>query len=439
VTYSITLKERSGDSRGTLATVLIGFLLFFFVYSVEFSFLPVHTSRIISVFGGLMLLLISIRASHRVVVDQQVLLVTALLSGFVVWVGIRTAMTGAEDLSLLIAGALIIIQVLPGAAAIAYVLRRLDFDFDKVIQLLYAIIAIQALLIVVSFFSWDFKQWTLAHIPPSSNVDPLHPFRVRGLTHGTGAKLSAFQGAGLIMAAYLLMKCQSYSELARLLALSVLIVASIVLTGRTGVLAIPLAVALLGTRLLITGKINRKSAVAVLALPAALVIGFLLFQQYYLFLGGWDSTTAGSDAMQSLIRWFSEDFVALMSDDRLSESTVGVLLQYHWFLPKSDTSLIFGDPNTWSLARIHSDVGVVRMLFGAGLVGTTLLYIGVLAMFISMLGWCRSIEQQALIALLAVWMALVELKEPYFLDLRYLSFICVLFFFLCFGSKVRPS
>ncbi|MBW2714120.1 MAG: hypothetical protein JRC77_10275 [Deltaproteobacteria bacterium] len=433
-----TLVERSGSHPGPLIAVLIVLSLFFFIYSVEFSFFPVHTSRIVSALGGLLLLLITIRVSFRIAVDQRVLLVVALLTGFVGWVGIRTAIAGAEDLSLMIASALIFIQVLPGAAAIAYVLQRRDFEFDELIRLLYLVIVMQAGFIVLSFFSWDFKQWTLMHIPNTAAIDPLHPFRVRGLTHGTGAKLSAFQGAGLVMATYLLIKCRTYRELAYLLATSVVVTASIFLTGRTGVLAIPLAMGLLGAYTIITGRVGRKSMLAVLAIPIMLIVGFLRFQQFYLFLGGWDSTVGRGDALESLIRWFTKEFSFYLSGSPLESGSVGTLLRYHWFLPETDSSLFFGDPNTWNLARVQSDVGLVRMLFGAGLIGTLLLYLGVLAMLVSMLRWAESIEQRALLVFLVIWVAIVELKEPYFLNLRYLSLIAILFFFMCLKHRSRP-
>lgn len=424
---------------GTLTAVLVFLLTFFFIYSVEFAFLPIHTSRIVSACGGFMLLLVAIRASYRIPIDRRVLVVMVLLGSYVTWVAIRTALTGAEDMSLLIAGVLILIQVLPGAAAIAYLLRGRDLDFDDLIRLLYLVIVVQAGFIVLSFFSLSFKEWTLAYIPETSNVDPLHPFRVRGLTHGTGAKLSAFQGAGLILATYLLINCRGYRELAYLLATSVFVAASILLTGRTGVFAVPLAVLLLAGYAILAGKVGKKAMLAVMAIPLVSIVGFVLFQEYYLLLGGWNSTGAGGDAFQALIEWFTEEFFASTSDDLLGSRTIGVLLRYHWFLPDDDWRLFVGDPNTWTLARIHSDVGPVRMLFGAGLVGTALVYSAVLAMFVSMLRWSRSVGQAALFVVLAVWMALVELKEPYFIDLRYLSLVGLLFFFMCLDSRRRSG
>jgi hypothetical protein len=403
---------------------------FFFVYATAFRIIPegLFTARILGV-AGILLLFVGALWRRRVAVDPGIAGVLLLYGAYTGWVAVRTSMTGGQDISLLNNALLFFVQVFPGAMLLAIWMVRRDYAFHHVVLVLHTVIVTQAVLIVATFLSWEFRLLTLDLLHDvESNVDALHPFRVRGLTHATGAKLSAFQAVGLFLTSYLL---QARGGLLRHLYLTAsvpVLLLSILLTGRVGFLAIVLVALMVLLSGLQAGAISRRLVGGVVLASVAMVLAAFSFESVYLATGG-RQMPWGEDVLAGVLRWVTDEFSLYYTERTLLTGTAGVLLREHWFWPDSASLFLFGDPRTWGVARIHSDVGVIRVLFGTGALGAVLLYAGAVGMLVVTVRNLRASADRWLVAALFSWLFVLELKEPLVLDVRYSSMLALLMFF----------
>src|SRR5690606_29983893 len=91
----------------------------------------------------------------RTFIPKEVVAVTGLFTLYACWVAWRTVINGAADTNLLANSTLILVQVLPGAIFLGYAYARRRFSFYNLIEVLQVIIAVQALLVILTFVSWD--------------------------------------------------------------------------------------------------------------------------------------------------------------------------------------------------------------------------------------------------------------------------------------------
>ena len=422
--------ERSGLKRlGLPESIALGLALFLFVYALSFRVLPsaLYTARVISIVALLVGLVIAVRHRGRVGMNSDLALVMLLYFVYAAWTCFRTAVFGFEDISLLNNSILLLVQVFPAALLLGYWIARRSLTVADLMLLLHVVITVQAAFVALTFLSWDFRHLVLDLLHEvDSNIDALHPFRVRGLTHNSGAKLSAFQAVGLLLSAYLLMAKPSRAVLLYVVAAVPVILTSILLTGRVGFLMLPLAFVFVTVYLLVSGRISRNLVWSAVLLPLGVVVGFYALKYLYLSTGGWASAWGGGDAFEGVVSWVVKEFAKYLTEGSLEVGTVGFLMEYHWFFPESDAVFLFGDPRTWALDRIPSDVGVVRLIFGSGLVGATLIYLAGIVMCAVMVKNAPAFRERLLFLTLFTWMIIVDLKEPYFIELRYLSMMALI-------------
>jgi len=414
---------------------LLWLTVFFYLYSVAFSALPeqLFTARIIALVAAGVLVVQTLTSRGQLSMDEDLVYVLALFGLYAAWVGWRTIVTGSDDYGLLTNAGLLLVQVFPGAILLGRACARRQPQLRDFVLLLQTIITVQAVLIVLSFLSADFRMLTdkLLHVAPVADpVEALQPFRVSGFTHGTGAKLSAFQALGVLFSVYLLLGAKSTRAVAYLTLSIALLVGSIFLTGRTGFLMLPLCGLFVLLHASLQGRVPRGVIGATLLIPVCAIGGFIALKTIY--LSGAD-TAASAEAFARLSRWVFKEFLRYGDSDSIGSSTVAALLQHHWFLPDSNVTLLVGDPTTWGLRRIHSDVGPVRMMFGTGLVGALLLYSAVAMLWLATFRRSAGFTDRLMLLTLLAWLVLIELKEPMLIDLRILSLLAVLLMFNVFA------
>lgn len=407
-----------------LAVGGIGFLLFFFLYGVNFTFLPAYTSQLIA-FGVLVGFAILSFDKEELVLqtDKNILLVFTLWLLLLLWVLILSVATVFRDIGLLTNVILLFFQVFAGSLFFALWFYKNKYSFRGLMRFIQVLIVIQAVFIVIYFFSMDFKLFTLKFIPEGGNLSALHPYRSRGLTHGAGASLAAFQGTGILITVYLIVKAQSWKwTLFDLFSLGVL-AASVMLTGRTGFIVLPFIIGFVAIYTVYKSRISRKLLTSALLFPAIIAGGFLMMETYYTQLFG------GGDVFNALTRWAFGEFGDLLT--RGESRTLNVLFDDHLFFPDEPLLFLFGDPTTFSLNRIPSDIGLVRRLFGTGLVGVTLIYtlIGMICYY--SFKKASELPEKLFILVFAVWMFMLEAKEPFVTDFRFAALYMIIFCFLC--------
>jgi hypothetical protein len=418
---------------------LLWLTAFFYIYSVAFRALPEEllTARIVALVALGVLAVRTLWSGGWLTMDQDLVLVVSLFGLYTAWIGWRTIVTGSDDFGLLTNAALLLLQVFPGAVLLGRAFARRQPELRDFVLLLQTIITVQAVLILLSFVSWDFRMLTvkLLHAGPDQ-IEELQPFRVRGFTHGTGAKLSAFQAIGVLFSVYLLLGAKSARAVVYLTLSIALLVGSIFLTGRTGFIMLPLCGLFVALYASLVGRVPRGVVGAALLTPVCAIGGFIAVKSLY--LSGADAA-ASADALARVSRWVFKELLRYGDSASIGSSTVVSLLQHHWFLPDSNFTLLFGDPSTWGLRRVHSDVGPVRMVFGTGLVGALLLYLAVATLWAAAFRRTAGFADRLMLVTLLVWLVLIELKEPMLIDPRFLSLLAVLLMFNIFARARRTG
>lgn len=402
-------------------------LLFFYVYSVQFSFFPLHSSRLIEAVALVYIILFAF-AQKRVNINREGLSGFLLFLLFFAWVLVGGALNGYSDGIFMTGVFLLLLHAFAGALFFALLFNRLKFDFAKVVLFLQVAIVIQAFFIVMYFVSWDFRSFSLEYIPASGNIDfEKNLFRSKGLMNSSGASLSLVQAFGVLFTSYLLAITPYKSKkFIYLIASFALLFLSIFLTGRTGLLMFPVALLFLSVFLMGRERVPKNIFYFVFIFPVTLIAAFFVLKfGYQYFLGGF-TTAWGEDGFDRLVRWVSGEF---FGSDGVRSKTM-MLLRDHWFAPEDMRTFFVGDQSTWSENRIRSDIGFVRLWYAVGLFGALLLYISYFYVFLTMV--LRAPDQKAKImfALLGMFMFVLEMKEPFLMNASVVSVIFVLWIFL---------
>lgn len=412
-------------------------LTFFSIYGTYFTFLPTYSSRIIGVIGLFYLVsiiittnIIRIRINFLIFIFISMTLFTHLLIMTVIYPG---------DLLILYNRVAFFFQTLPAAAFISYLVSRRNFSFRDMIKLIVICIFLQSIFIIIEFLSQWFRDISAIYIPSTGNIDYSEvQARFRGLTNGGGASLSVIQSIGLLGIIYLIASSKSVRWLDYLSYAAMIgsILISIFLSGRTGILIIPVCIIYILSFSLNTTSIRRFTLLMIVFSPILVYIIYRLLQASYGALGGAELAT-GEDVLTRLLRWYSEEFVS--EDGSLQSRTVQALLS-HWFMPDDIPTLLFGDPTTWALNRISSDVGIVRILHATGVIGFLLYYGSFLVIFVYMILSTPDRFSKRYILLISAFLILIETKEPFLIGFNISSIVFIIYFYLLFspGNDTGP-
>lgn len=410
----------------TVELIGIGFLLFFFIYGINFTFLPVYTSQLMAIgilfFWGLKWLS---NRDREYFIDGGTQLIFTLWCILFLWVVFRTVHTGFRDLGFFVNIFSLLVQAFVGALFFSAWFFKRGHSFDFMIRIVQMVIVVQAFFIIIYFLSPAFKELTLRFIPEGGNVPALHPFRSRGLSHQAGARLAAFQATGMLLSVFLLTKRVSWKWTAIDLISIIIILASVMLTGRTGLVILPFLLIYLLLYTVIKKGVTRKIIYSAVVLPvfgiSAFFLIYFIFQTY--------TGAEGVDIFRSIGRWMFGEFQEF--GERGGSRTIDVLLYEHWFFPDRVDVLLFGDPNTYQVNRITSDIGIVRRIFGIGIIGISLTYLFVISVFYHISGTVEHLSERLLVILLGIWMFILEFKEPFVTDLRFTTLYMMIFCYIC--------
>jgi len=445
--YSNQLKNSSnhtymGNSFSAFHCILNVILVFFYIYSIRFNFFPnyLFTGRIIVGFGLIYLfdLVLVRRKLINIKIDSLTLGVISLFFLYFLWGLFRTAAFNFEDTTFATSTLLIFIQIFAGAMFVSYIIFKQDKDFDYLILVIQMAIVLQGFFIILSFLSIDFKILTMKYIEATGNIDAMNLYRVRGLTHSSGAGLSILQSIGLLFSTYLLVRNKKSIFIFYLLISIVILFFSILLTGISGLLIIPIILLFFLLYILqraVKGKFNQKILALIILVPIIVFLGFQVFKVLYQLTGG-VTLPWGTDALNKIMVRINTEFKGI-GKNTINLSTVNLLLEKHWFFPKNEMVFLLGDPRTYFVNRIPSDIGVVRRIFGLGIIGATLAYLSYISMFALMIYRVRKLLSKDLIFMLMLWLLVLEFKEPFIFDFRFISVYSLMFFFLYYTKKIR--
>ena len=411
------------------------FSLFFYLYGVQFEFLPTYTSRFVLFAAWTYLALIFFTKRH-IQLPFEFFIIAVVYSTTIAWVILISALYNFSDISVLFSIALLFFSAFLGGLFFALILKKMEFKFYQVIQVVQLVIVFQAFFIVLYFISWDFREFTFAYIPETGRIDHRENlFRSRGLTGGASATLSLKQSLGLLFTIYLISGVRWRSKQFVYLLLSFgLIFWSVILTGRTGLLMIPIVFLYVLVLLLLRQKLSKNLIFFVLGLPVISFLSFAFLRLGYEYILGGFTTPWSEDGFDLLIRWVSSEFIN--SEGLIRSRTAQALMSSHWFLPEDGLVLFFGDPTTWLVNRIPSDIGIVRLWHSVGLIGMLLIYCLFALVFLISILKARGIEARVFLFMLAFFLFATEMKEPFLTNVSVNSFFIMIFCYLVIYDRV---
>ena len=407
------------------ASLLIILGLFFFLFSVKFTFLPTHSYQIVLLIAIFYVIVDYIKNKKNLFnISSEFKSFIYLYLLLLFWIVISYCFNGFEDPYMIKKITILFVKSILCSLIFVYIFLKFDISFKNLILYLQIIIFIQALFVILYFFSLDFKNWTLDFIPASGNLDPRVDFRSRGLMNGASATGALMISLGLISTAYLVV----VSELKKFnffyLSISfLLILTAIFFIGRTGFLIVPFVGLYLLVLFIYKKEFRNNIKIFTTYLFGYLIIGliFLLILSY-LNLFSIDLTK-----FNTVLNWVTNEINFKNGSVEVKTLTI---LSSHWFIPDDIKTLLFGNPSSFDEERISSDIGFIRILYGFGLIGSIIFYGFFLYIFLKKIKKLNKIEEKLIIIILAILFIITEIKEPFLFKVSINSFILLLFLFI---------
>ena len=310
------------------------------------------------------------KAVHRAILPYVALLLAAAAYAMVV-----AAVNGAADLYHVLRTGRAVLNFAAAYALVVLYMERYEARFpDRLLADLFIVIALHGTLMAAMYASTGMRdvvyRLTGFHESYARSGEGI---RISGLTEGLGT-LSVTQAAGLWMALFVRHLFVGRVQQTLFVLAVVFVALSVALSGRTGqvlaVVFVPMAWTLsLGRawrrRVRASFGDGRISPLSVLVALAVVVV-----------LIGVTSDDVRSRFVNETFPHAAEPFTTLAEEGRLATRSTDDVLEDQFFLPSSVWVTIFGNSNSGrgALPYVPSDTGVVRILFGLGLIGSIIIY-----------------------------------------------------------------
>jgi len=431
--------KKPGATRA-LHSILLFALVGLATATLTISFLPLHSTRVISglsIAGFLMLL-----CQKKIVINLNGLLIYFFLVIYVIYVGILTVFSGSGDLVYLKKSTSLLLDGVPSAVFIALILiyknRFHEFPKDRAFYdfclFFFWFSVFVSITVIGSFLIPEFRVIVESLFPAQGNIiDSSHPdysYRIRGILPATGASASVYFAFGVVLglvASERVMDGGYFKKFATIIGFFTLITA-LILNGRSGFVV--LAIGAVTLFFYFVFKCVVCHVVTKGLLLNVLFLIFILMFSGYLFL----TTEVGNfKAMYRLV----DDFLLIISSGG-SEGTVGALIDMY-FIPPSKILFLFGDVSTFNSNRIPSDVGYIRVLHSVGVFGFILFYLFWVVSYLTIIFGPTSIKLKVLFCYLIIITFILESKEPFFLYLYLATILMVPISIYCLSPRILPQ
>ena len=416
------------------SSLLLVLGLFFFLFSVKFTFLPAHSYQLVLLIASFYVIIDYIRNRKNLFsISSEFKIFTYLYLLLFLWIVISYGFNGFEDPYMIKKIIILFIKSILCSLIFVYIFLKFNISFKNLILYLQIIIFIQALFVIFYFFNIDFKNWTLDFIPASGNLDPRLDFRSRGLMNGASATGSLMMSFGLIFTAYLAVVSEVKKRYFFYFSISFsLILISIFFIGRTGFLIVPFVGFYFLFIYIYKKEFRTNIKIFVGYIFTYLVIGFVFLSiLMYLNLLSIDLTK-----FNTVLNWVTNEINFQNGSMEIKTLTI---LSSHWFVPDDIKTFLFGNPSSFDEERILSDIGFIRILYGFGIIGSILFYGFFIFVFLKMIQKLEKIEEKLIIIIFAILLFITEIKEPFLFKVSINSFILLLFLFINFNPSYNKK
>ena len=393
-----------------------GVAAFMVIFDVTFAAVPSPSTlgAVVRV-GTVFLFWIGIDAYRRFVIDEPgALLLLLALTGyaFVQW-----ALTGFADSAQAVRVFAFVLYGIYGALLMASLFRGDDMAFVRACTIAGLL---QAALIVYSFMSPDYRVWLSGVVQQSGNIDLVTGFSAPGFSNSAGALLSVSQAACVFAAVYGSRQARRLGPQIAFVVSALLIAASTVLAGRTGLI---LSCAFLGV-FGVEAAVRKRWRVVAAGLICVIVLA-----------------VAGNAAIQAVAARAGADPAFLKSwAFELFQKGTGAASYSDLAsqpIPALSLSTIVGTGRVttavpWIGTASGNDSGYVQTYFALGLIASVLFYSTVA--WLSLRAVMRA-NASLLLGAFAASMFVIEAKEPF----MFKSPMPLILFALAFMRYARPE
>ncbi len=396
----------------SLRKIFIITILFFFVFGIPFSFLPVNSSKIVVLILLPLGFVYFLASRGRMSVKREYLFITLILVLLVVIAVIYPIIHQTYDFSVAYNYFIMLAEAFLGAVVIVWLWSRIDrnLSFNKLIFYFVCISLIQSLIILSMLVSGTIRDFFFS-IQSTPHLVDLYirygGFRGLGLAASTTYDLAVLLATSLLFITYLI-KNRVYNVIILSL-IFVLIMLAMLITGRSGLIGLMFVCMfmLVGLKYKATWNTNfQKISVLVVVLAVASV---------YLFNSSYSALF-----VEKLLPYAFEIFYRLFESGQVGTASSDHLMAMYF--PISIKTILLGDgwwispfPSRDGNYYMATDAGYMRHILFYGVFPSVLLYAFYLLGFWKMAAAYRQYNQYAtfLIFFMCLYYFTVHIKGDF--------------------------
>jgi len=358
------------EKRSVLLTIFDGILLFVFIYSLVFNGINFASSKLVLFYLFL-------------VVDKKELINQFfgnrfLKSGLIIWILFSVYFFGVTIFSaryhfgFLQQTFWFFWEGVFGSFLFSfYLIKR--YPIKEILYLISVVVVIQSVFVLISFLSGTFRD--MVETVLLSQERHVSSVRLKGFSNSGGAGLSYLQSLCILILGYLYLSKFRNGKSNKIIIIAIITVfISQIFIARTGMIFSGLFIG----ALILQNAINKKSLKPlILQFFGVLLFATLVYNFYEVVIPKEKLKVLNEKIL-------SRAFESIDNYNRTGsfETKSTTVLDNMYFLPKTETGIIFGE-GVWDSAEnrkdtagriVNSDVGYVRIVFAAGLIGSIMFY-----------------------------------------------------------------
>jgi hypothetical protein len=316
------------------------------------------TSILLSLYNLLLWKQTLLKYIYPFLVLLPLLVFAVLVSGLTFEIGF------GDVLILLLKPVRIIITLIGGFILVLLIQKTYGDEFiSKSLDLIFFSIGIHAIIMIYQFFDVGFKDFVYSYTTNGQFISFEYNFRMGGLSGATGGSiLSVVQAMGIIMLPFI----TDNSLLKRIVRIIfvALIIGSILICGRSGILAIIifLPIAYMSMNSILTLKFLMRIATIIFGF-----IGLLSILIIYI------SSLPDDEPLSLALNRTLDTYITYNETGKLQDNTTAQLLDNHLIFPDRISILAYGQPENlvnFGVNRdLNSDIGYIRDLWSFGVLG----------------------------------------------------------------------
>lgn len=303
----------------------------------------------------------------------------------------------------------------------SFILSEIYSDTNEFILSFFEITTIQAVFIIAGFISYEFRVFVSELLLNESNISILSAARSAGFTNSSGANLSVIQALGFISGLLLMTRSKKINTLYYIA--MVLIIFSIVLSGRTGFVLILIMIIPVISVYLKRYKSNWLGKMSIFKCVLVLALGLFIINVIMTEL-----TIIPYDVKNQYFyiqNWIKEAFV--ISDNR----TINALTKMD--IPKLDYKTFVGTSlvvDSKGLNASGHDSGYIQTYYALGLIFSVIFYftVGIHLMTMILKNYIKlrktNLIYPSIFFLVSIFV--LEIKEPFLFKSPVALFLLVL-------------